>query len=899
VRRLVLVPVLVLVLAAPAEAGVRIEPGRVVVEDDGASALIERKPFRITFRDGAGATVLRQLAGPLAPGASAGSDTSAPGGFGVLPGVAAYAPLAFEVGGERGFQHPGGLWTGNMLTNGKFGAVHFPTEVTEAAPEREGVKLTLATTDPLRKMVLRVQPDRGSALRVIAELDRSEGVAAISDSFESGPGESFHGFGGRHNATDQRGNDFYNWIEEEAFNSGPLEYVEQSPGSGGDKYLFPNGPTQAYYVQNIFVSSRPYGFLVNRDELTRWRMASDREDAWQVTANAAGLDYTVAVGDGKEATSTLTSINGRHRAPPDWGLGAMVKRNVQQGNSDPARQQQLITADLAEIEKRDVPLTGYSYESWDTLPAEFVRATNAKLRARGIHAIGYVRSYVNDEGNFDPPGTFQDAVSNGYVAKTPGGAPFVSVAVGPAALIDFTNPEAVAWWERRKIRKMLDLGFDGFMQDFGEQVVTDMRFHDGSTGAEMHNRYPKVFHRVTREILDRYEREHPERGELWMYTRSGFSGRPGSAAYESANFPGDESTDWSRSNGIGFLTSDMLNRGLGGSWGFTTGIGGYFDNFTQAGTLSKELFIRWSQWTALTPIFRVHNSCCTNGTRMPWSYDEETYAAWLAMAKLHDAARPLLEALWEEDAEKGGLPLARPLWMEHPDDAEARRQDQEWMLGRDVLVAPVVEEGATKRRVYFPSGCWRHGETGERFSGPGYAEVAAPLGSLPYFLRCEVGSLAAAAERVAPGGGAQKCLPRTGAVRAWRVGPVRVSHRRARIEERLGQPRRKTSRSHRYCVTGGGEVRVAFAPRGGPGRLIATTAPGYRSRGIGRGSSLRSLRRAYPGLTRLRSGLYRTSRVQRQVFGVKRGRVRFVAALDRRLIRSRTQVLAYLRLAGL
>lgn len=887
-----------LLYAVPARAAVEIGPERIVVEDQGASALIERQPFRMAFRDGA-RTVLRELAPPPLPGAAGGSDVPAPGGLAVLPDVAHYAPLAFEVGGERGFQHPGGLWTGNMLTNGKFGAVHFPTAVTEAAPDGGGVKLTLATTDPARRMTVRVLPDRGRALRVLAELDNASGVVAMSDSFESAPGEAFHGFGGRHNATDQRGNDFYNWIEEEAFNSGPLEPVETAPDSGGDRYLFPNGPTQAYYVQNIFVSSRPYGFLLNRFALSRWRMASDRDDAWQVTAHGAALDYTVAVGDGRSAVRTLTGINGRHRVPPDWALGPMLKRNVQQGNDNPTTQQQKITADIDEIEKRNLPVTGFAYESWDTLPEDFIRRTNARLKARGIHPIGYVRSYVNDEGNFDPPGTFEEAVSNGYVTKTPGGAPYISVAVGPAALLDFTNPETVKWWERRKIRKMLDLGFDGFMQDFGEQVLTDMHFHDGSTGAEMHNRYPLVFHGVTRAILDSYEREHPKRGELWMYTRSGFSGRPGTAATESSNFPGDESTDWSRSNGIAFLATDMLNRGLGGSFGYSTDIGGYFDNYTKAGPLSKELFMRWTQWAALSPHFRLHNSCCDRGTRMPWSFDDEALANWTAMARLHLEAKPLRQALWR-DAQESGLPVARPLWMHHAADAEARKQDQQWLLGPDVLVAPVVEQGGTKRRVYFPDGCWRDAASGERFAGPAYADVAAPLARLPYFVRCTVSGLADAAERVRlvrnPD---DHCLPRRASVRPWRVGPVRVSHRRARIEERLGKPHRRTGRSHRYCVTGGGEVRVTFAPSRGPGRLIATTAPGYRSRGVGRGSSLRKLRRAYPGLTRLRAGLYRTSRVQRQVFGVKRGRVRFVAAVDRRLIRSRTQVVEYLRLAGL
>jgi alpha-glucosidase (family GH31 glycosyl hydrolase) len=724
-----------LAVGVPAQAAVKIGERQIVVRDDrGGRAVIERAPFGMTFTDAKGRTVLREAKAPPTPGPGATVD-AAPGGFQIAPDVAQYAPLAFEIGGERGFQHPGGLWTGNMLTNGRAGAVHFPTRVTDVSRHRGGARLTLATTDPTRTLEVEVAPDRGSALRLRASVNSPNGVASIADSFESPGDESFHGFGGRHNTTDHRGQDFYNWIEEEAFNAGPLQPVEQVPGSGGDRYLFPNGQSQAYYVQNSFVSSRPYGFLFNRAELTRWRMASDRPDTWQVAVHGSHLDYTVAVGPPRKAIRTITAINGRHRVPPEWTLGPMLKRNVHQGNTDPAKQQQLIREDIRKIREHALEIDGYSYESWDTLPDEFVRKTNKRFQRMGIRTIGYTRAYANDDGNFDPPGLFQEAVSNGYVAMTPAGTPFISVAVGPAALYDPTDPGWLEWWERRKIGKMLRLGFDGFMQDFGEQVVADMRFDSGETGATMHNRYPILFHKATRGLLDEWHERHPRRDEIWMYTRSGFSGRPGSAAYESANFPGDESTDWSRSNGIAFLTTDMLNRGLGGAYGYSTDIGGYFDNFTQNGPLTPELFARWIEWAALTPVFRLHNSCCEEGTRMPWDFDGEVLPIWRKMVALRERAEPLIERLWRR-SQKTGLPITRPMWLHYPNDRTARAQDQQWMLGRNVLVAPVVRAGATSRDVYFPRGCWRHRETGRRYKGPASIEVKAPLESLPWFARC-------------------------------------------------------------------------------------------------------------------------------------------------------------------
>jgi alpha-glucosidase (family GH31 glycosyl hydrolase) len=176
----------------------------------------------------------------------------------------------------------------------------------------------------------------------------------------------------------------------------------------------------------------------------------------------------------------------------------------------------------------------------------------------------------------------------------------------------------------------------------------------------------------------------------------------------------------------------MLNRAAGGAFGYSTDMGGYLDLFT--GPPSEELWSRWLEWAALTPHYRLHNSQRT-GTRMPWFFGDAGYARWEAMARLHARAVPLVRRLWRE-GRRTGMPPTRPMWLAYPGDARAAAQDQQWMLGPDLLVAPVVTEGATTRRLYVPNGCWQHGETGERLRGPAARTVAAPLGRLPYFVRC-------------------------------------------------------------------------------------------------------------------------------------------------------------------
>ena len=233
-------------------------------------------------------------------------------------------------------------------------------------------------------------------------------------------------------------------------------------------------------------------------------------------------------------------------------------------------------------------------------------------------------------------------------------------------------------------------------------------------------------------MVSLWQRRHPRR-RIFFFTRAGYSGTPGDAAYENANFPGDETTDWSPAAGLASQTPDMLNRAIGGAYGYSTDIGGYFDLGPYSPT-SKELFVRWAEWAALSPLFRLHGSVFA-GVHTPWSYDAQTVAIYRRMVALHLAARPLIMRLWRR-ADRTGIPITRPLWLVDPGDPAAVANDQEWLLGPDVLVAPVVTQGATSLAVTFPAGCWRRAGSRARYRGPAVATVSAPLDALPYFVRC-------------------------------------------------------------------------------------------------------------------------------------------------------------------
>lgn len=679
---------------------VSVESGRVTVDVE---------PFAIRVEDTEGRIVLETL------------DRAASLG-GTL-----YAPIGFVTGDDPELRYPvlEGLGAPpdpnppNPVEPSYFAV----TGVQSTTMDGDAFVALLETDDPEgRTIELRVEPDDAGTLALIISVDDATGVAAVFASFASVEGEGFHGFGGRRESTDLRGRSFQNWVLD---------------------YRFPDLTTGYYYPQAQFVSSSGYGLLLDTDAMASWRLASDAEDGWRVIAAGTDLRMVVAPGAPSDAIDRITRITGRHRVAPSWSLGPMLSRTYQTG-ADPESAESYrarIEDDLLQIETRDLGIESYAFEGWAAQPDDFVSDVIARLSSQGRHAVLYIRSFVsNDLASFTRLGRFDEAIANGYVATDDVGEPYLFPspfdASADAAMIDFSNPDAWSWW-KVQVKDMLERGADGFMDDFGEQVEPHMVFFDGSTGVTMHNRLPVLQHQATREAVDEFTDEHPDR-EVFFFSRAGYSGRPGAAAYEDATFPGDESVDWSRETGLPSIVPDMLNRAVGGLYGFTTDIGGYADWVGIPGT-SKELYVRWAQASALTTHFRVHNSAI-NGVRMPWFWEPEdpeprAEALWAAAADLHLRARPLILALWREAVDTG-MPVARPMWLHDSNAPGNPHNDDQWMLGPNLLAAPVLEEGAREREVWLPDGCWElHGE-GDEIDGPRTVTVDAPLDVLPWFARC-------------------------------------------------------------------------------------------------------------------------------------------------------------------
>ena len=523
--------------------------------------------------------------------------------------------------------------------------------------------------------------------------------------------DQFFGLGEKTGEVDKRGRAWTMWNSD-------------IPGYGND--------TDPVYQSIPFVLVRRggafYGLYLHNAHQSTFNLGAGNHRTWSISAARGPLDFVVFSGATPAAiVEQYTAMTGRMYLPPTWALGYQQCRWSYYPESE--------VRTLAEtFRRKQIPadvlyfdihyMNGYRVFSWDPERFPDPEALLADLGEMGFKTVVIVDPGVKEDTATDYP-VAREGLDGEHFLRYPDGEVFVgSVWPGRSYFPDFSQPQTRDWWGGH-VADYIAQGVDGIWNDMNEPAVWGKAFPEEVVGAggdfkRLRNLYGYHMAQATYEGL---RARFPDR-RPFVLTRAGFAGEQRYTAV----WTGDNTSSWEH---LGLGIRMQLGLGMSGVAFNGMDVGGF------EGHPSAELFTRWLQVGALSPLFRNHTANDTPDQE-PWAFGERTEEA--ARRIIEDRYRylpHLYTLMWE--ATQTGAPPWRPLWWHRPDDAEAyaRRWQHEFFVGEHVLAAPVIEEGARFQEVYLPAGTWLDLGTGRVYEGERRVVVEAPLERLPLFLHAE------------------------------------------------------------------------------------------------------------------------------------------------------------------
>ena len=549
------------------------------------------------------------------------------------------------------------------------------------------------------RFAMRLSPTGGdslAAVRLSAEIDPNEGVYGLGEFFDT---------------VDQQGQRRPLQIEvdgtlESLYNEAhvPIPFALGTSGWG------------------LFVEDR-HPMVVDVGATTSGRME------WTVGLGPEGEEglafHLFAEADPLDLVGDYYRTTGFPVLPDPWALGPLLWRDENTGQAQ-------VEEDIGLIRSLDLPASGIwidrpyasGVNTFDFEPEDYPdpKAMIDYAHEQGLRVGVWHTPYVSAD---DAPELNAEATANGYFPPGTG----VNLN-GWGTPLDFSNPAAMAWWQDQ-IAAYTELGIEGYKLDYGEDIVVGLggglggwRFDDGTDARTMHKRYAALYHQAYAETL-------PETGGFLLCRASTW----GDQAHARIIWPGDLAADLSRhrdpiegegSLSVGGLSSAVnasLSLGASGFPFFGSDTGGY-----RRSPPSRETLLRWVEHTALSAVMQVGNSA--NG--QPWELLEgEDLDLYRELSRLH---LRLFPTLWSYAAalQSDGRPIARHVGLAFPEIRGAPAE--EYLLGDWLLVAPVIDEGATSREVVFPPGQWIDWFSLEVFEGDQTTVVEAPVEKLPLYL---------------------------------------------------------------------------------------------------------------------------------------------------------------------
>nr|WP_221379610.1 alpha-xylosidase [Actinoplanes polyasparticus] len=533
----------------------------------------------------------------------------------------------------------------------------------------------------------------GTGWRGMGIVDGADGEHYVHEQLDLGVGEAVYGLGERFGPYVKNGQSIDIWNED---------------GGTSSELAYKNVP--------FYLTNRGYGVLVDHPGRVSFEVASEMVSRTQFSVAGQTLSYLIIYGPTPaDILRKYTALTGRPALPPAWSFGLWLTTSFTTPYDE-----ETVTSFVDGMAERDLPLSVFHFDTfwmrefhwcdfeWD--PAIFPDPPGMlkRLHDRGLRTCLWINPYIAQRSAM-----FEEGRANGYLVKKADGDVWQwDRWQAGMALVDFTNPAAREWYAA-KLAVLVEMGVDAFKSDFGERVPTDVVWHDGSDPERMHNYYTQLYNQVVFDVL----KEARGEGEAVLFARSAtVGGQQFPVHWGGDNSATYESMAESLRGGLSLMSSGF------GFWSHD--IGGF------EGRPDPAVFKRWIAFGLLSSHSRLHGN---HSYRVPWLFDDESVEVLRSFTHLKYSLMPYL---WEaaRQAHEQGLPVMRPMMLGFPDDPAVTYVDRQYLLGGDLLVAPVFSEGG-EVSYYVPAGRWTSFLTGDVVAGPGWVHETHGFGSVPLLVR--------------------------------------------------------------------------------------------------------------------------------------------------------------------
>ncbi|MEC6748213.1 alpha-xylosidase [Marinilactibacillus sp. XAAS-LB27] len=475
------------------------------------------------------------------------------------------------------------------------------------------------------------------------------------------------------------------------------------------------GTEQAYKNIPFYMTNRGYGVFVNSPKKVSYEIGSEKVSRVQFSVPGEEMEYFIIAGDSmKEVLENYTNLTGKPALPPAWTFGLWMSTSFLT-DYDEATVNHFVDGMI----DRDIPLEVFHFDclwmeeyewvnfEWDKRTFPEPQKMLTRLKEKGLKICVWINPYVGQKSPL-----FDEGMEKGYFIKRPNGDVWQwDKWQAGLAIIDFTNPEAVTWYQNH-LAKLMDMGVDSFKTDFGERIPVDAVYYDGSDPERMHNYYTQLYNQIVFDLSKSKNKDN----EAVVFARS--------ATVGGQKFPvhwgGDSTSDYPS---MAESLRAGLSFGMSGFGYWSHDIGGFEEGCT------PDLYKRWTQFGLLSSHSRYHGS---KEYKVPWIYDEEAVDVTRSFTKLKLSLMPYL--MNQAVVATEGIPMMRSMVLEFPEDMTSHTLDRQFMLGDSLLVAPIFNDKGTVN-YYVPEGTWTNYLTNEKIEGGKWHNETHGYDTLPLLAR--------------------------------------------------------------------------------------------------------------------------------------------------------------------